>query len=73
LFPAVAVRAVDPTGAGDALIGSLAVFWAQGLSLGEALRRANAAAALSVTRHGTQAAFPSKEEFETFFQRMKQP
>jgi ribokinase len=62
--PAVPVTAVDPTGAGDAFIGSLAVFWAEGLTLPEAVWRANAAAALSVTRPGAQAAFPSRAEVE---------
>jgi ribokinase len=62
----VAVRAVDPSGAGDAFIGSLAVFLAEGLPLREAASRANAAAALSVTRPGTQASFPDRAELEAF-------
>jgi ribokinase len=62
--PAFAVRAVDPTGAGDAFIGSLAVFLAEGVQLTEAVRRANAAAALSVTRLGTQTAYPRRGEVE---------
>jgi len=66
VIPAMAVTAVDPTGAGDAFIGSLAVFWAEGLSLPEAARRANAVAALTVTRRGAQAAFPSRAEAESF-------
>jgi ribokinase len=66
VIPAMAVPAVDPTGAGDAFIGSLAVFWAEGLSLPEAARRANAVAALTVTRRGAQAAFPSRAEAESF-------
>jgi ribokinase len=61
-FPAPAVQAVDPSGAGDAFIGSMAVFLAEGLALRGALTRANAVAALSVTRDGTQAAFPNREE-----------
>jgi ribokinase len=56
------VRAVDSSGAGDAFIGSLAVFWAEGLDLPEAVARANAVAALSVTRAGTQASFPHRAE-----------
>jgi ribokinase len=63
--PAVPVEAVDTSGAGDAFIGSLAVFWARGHSLLEAVRKANAVAALSVTRHGTQAAFPTRAELAT--------
>jgi ribokinase len=67
-IPAPAVRAVDPSGAGDALIGSLAVFLAEGLPLRAALLRANGVAALSVTRDGTQAAFPTREEAAAFWQ-----
>ncbi len=62
----VPVQAVDTSGAGDALIGSLAVFWAQGRPLPDALRLAGAAAALSVTRPGTQASFPRWAELEPF-------
>jgi ribokinase len=68
-IPAVPVQAVDPTGAGDALIGSLAVFLAEGLPLRQALRRANAVAALSVTRAGTQVSFPGRAEVEGFVER----
>jgi ribokinase len=65
-LPAVKVRAVDPTGAGDAFIGSLAVFLGEGLAMGEAVRRANAVAALSVTRIGTQVSFPNRAEADEF-------
>jgi ribokinase len=65
-IPATPVTAVDPTGAGDALIGSLAVFWAEGLSLPEAARRASKLAALTVTRSGTHLSFPSRSEAESF-------
>jgi ribokinase len=71
-IPAVAVEAVDSTGAGDAFIGSLAVFLGEGLPLPEALRRANAVAALSVTRLGTQTAFPMRGEAEVFLSRRVQ-
>jgi ribokinase len=64
--PALAVPAVDPTGAGDAFIGSLAVFVAGGDSLSQAVRKANAVAALSVTRLGAQTAFPDRGEVEAF-------
>jgi ribokinase len=68
-LPAVPVAALDPTGAGDAFIGSLAVFWAGGLSLRDAARRAGTVAALSVTRPGAQTAFPTAEEVDAFVQR----
>lgn len=65
-IPAVPVRAVDTTGAGDAFIGTLAYFLALGRPLREAVRLANAAAALSVTRVGTQVSFPCRQEFDRF-------
>jgi sugar/nucleoside kinase (ribokinase family) len=65
-LPAVPVAAVDASGAGDAFIGSLAVFLVEGLPLREAARRANIAAALSVTRPGTRASFPRRIEIETY-------
>ena len=60
--PAMPVVAVDTAGAGDAFIGSLAVLSASGLPLADAVRKANALAALSVTRAGTQASFATREE-----------
>jgi ribokinase len=66
LVPPVQVSAVDPSGAGDAFIGSMAVFLARGMTLRDALARANLVAALSVTRPGTQAAFPRPEEVDNF-------
>jgi ribokinase len=64
--PAVPVQAVDPTGAGDAFVGSLAVYLGQGMSLEAAVSRANAVAALSVTRIGTQVSFPQAAEANAF-------
>lgn len=67
---AVKVNALDPTGAGDAFIGSLAVFLAEGLKLREAVRRANALAARSVTRIGTQVSFPKRAEADAFLKKI---
>jgi ribokinase len=64
--PPIAVQAVDPTAAGDAFIGSLAVFLAQGMPLPQAARRAAAVAAMTVTRSGAQSSFPSRAEIESF-------
>ena len=63
-IPAPPVRAVDASGAGDAFIGSLAVFLLEGLSLRQAAQCANRVAALSVTRPGTQASFPTRAEID---------
>jgi ribokinase len=65
-IPPIPVDAIDPTGAGDAFIGSLAVFLSEGLSLREAVRRANAVAAMSVKKIGTQVSFPTRIEVDDF-------
>jgi ribokinase len=59
-----AVTAIDTTGAGDAFIGSLAVFLAEGAPEKEAIARASLYAALSTTRVGTQKSFPRRAELE---------
>jgi ribokinase len=70
MFPAPAVAAVDPTGAGDAFLGVLAAALASRLSLKVAVGRATAAAALSVTRPGAQASFPTSAEVDAMIGRM---
>ena len=62
--PAFAVTAVDTTGAGDAFNGALAVALGERRSLAEALRFANATAALACTRRGAQPAMPARAEVE---------
>lgn len=61
-LPAIRVIAVDTTGAGDAFSAALAVSLAEGMSFFESARRASAVAAISVTRIGTQTAFPTLSE-----------
>lgn len=63
IFP---VKVVDTTGAGDTFNGALAAFWGQGLP--EAVRRASAAAALSVTHAGAQSGMPTQDELNAFLQ-----
>ncbi len=60
------VKAVDTTAAGDIFNGALAVALAEGCPLREAVRFANAAAAISVTRMGAQASAPTRKEIEAF-------
>lgn len=62
--PAFKVSSVDSTGAGDAFIGSFAVFLGEGLPEKEAVRRANLYAGLSTTSVGTQKSFYSREKFD---------
>src|SRR5579871_4536937 len=68
--PAYEVQSVDTTGAGDAFIGSLATFLAEGIPEPEALARANLYAGLSTTRVGTQKSFPKRAEFDREWDRV---
>jgi len=58
------VKTIDSTGAGDAFIGSFAVFLAEGVAELEAVRRANLYAGLSTTAIGTQKSFYDRARFE---------
>ena len=58
------VNCIDSTGAGDAFIGSFAVFLGEGIAEKEAVRRANLYAALSTTGVGTQKSFYDRARFD---------
>lgn len=62
--PAVPVKAVDTTAAGDTFAGALAVARAEGRPAADALRFAAAAAALSVQREGASTSMPVRAEIE---------
>jgi ribokinase len=64
--PAFRVAAVDTTGAGDCWCGVLAAALDRGAPIAEAMRRAAAAAAISVTREGAAPSYPSASETERF-------
>lgn len=68
LVPGFAVTAVDSTGAGDAHCGVLCAALSRGDSLADAARRANAAAALVVSRRGP-ATSPTSAEIEALLAR----
>jgi len=59
-----AVKAIDSTGAGDAFIGSFAVFLGEGHPELEAVRRANLYAGLSTTGVGTQKSFYDRARYD---------
>jgi ribokinase len=63
--PPFPVRAADSTAAGDTFNAALAVALAEGAGLEDALRFANAAAAISVTRPGAQTSAPVRAEVES--------
>jgi ribokinase len=58
------VKSIDSTGAGDAFIGSFAVFLGEGVPEQEAVRRANLYAGLSTTGVGTQKSFYERARFD---------
>jgi len=62
MIPVVPVKAIDTTAAGDIFNGALAVSIAEGSDLEDAVRFANKAASISVTRMGAQASAPFRKE-----------
>ncbi len=64
--PGFPVEAVDATAAGDTFNAALGVALCEKMPLEAALRFANAAAAISVTRLGAQSSAPSRDEVEAF-------
>lgn len=65
--PATESKAVDTTGAGDCFCGAFCTALGEGMSVRDALRFANCAAGISVTRLGASASMPSREEIELVF------
>lgn len=63
------VTAVDTTAAGDEFNAALAVAISEGATLADACRFAVHAAALSVTKLGSQASMPSRLEFDRFYRK----
>ncbi|WP_018664698.1 ribokinase [Heyndrickxia acidiproducens] len=64
VVPSFPAETVDTTGAGDTFNAAFAVAVAEGKEIGEALRFANRAASLSVTKFGAQGGMPTREEVE---------
>lgn len=67
--PAFALTARDSTAAGDVFNAALAVALAEERPLAQALRFANAAAGISVTRLGAQTSVPSRGEVDELLSR----
>ncbi|MDB5396446.1 MAG: rbsK [Rhodospirillales bacterium] len=61
-YPAKEVTAVDTTAAGDVFVGGFVASLARGRSVADAIGFGQAAAALSVTRHGAQTSIPRHED-----------
>lgn len=64
VVPSYKVDPVDTTGAGDTFNGAFAVAIAEGKEIEEALRFANRAASISITKSGAQGGMPTRGEVE---------
>ncbi|MCU0785896.1 MAG: PfkB family carbohydrate kinase [Verrucomicrobia bacterium] len=67
--PGFKVKPADTTAAGDIFSGTLIVALGEGRTLNDAVRFANAAAAISVTRMGAQPSAPTRKEIDQFLRR----
>ena len=63
-IPAIPVKAIDTTGAGDAFNGGFITALAQGFDLFDAARFGNATGALSVTKLGTAPSMPYRVDID---------
>lgn len=68
LVPSFKVEAVDTIAAGDTFNGALVTALLEHKTLSDAVRFANAAAAIAVTRSGAQPSVPWREEIDAFLQ-----
>lgn len=68
-FDAIPVQSVDTTAAGDAFAGYLGAALALGHDLPDAIGRAMAAGALTVTKRGASPSLPSRADVETLLTR----
>lgn len=62
IVPVQKSEAVDTTAAGDTFCGAFCVGISEGLSIFDAVKMANAAAGISVTRKGAQSSIPYRKE-----------
>lgn len=65
-IPSVAIQAVDTTGAGDSFNAALAVGLGEGMSLRDAVQRANLAGAYTAMHLGVIDGLPSRSSLDTF-------
>jgi ribokinase len=70
LIPSLKVDAVDTTAAGDIFNGALTVAISEKHNVVDAIKFANCAAAISVTRLGAQASAPRRNEVELLMQKI---
>ncbi|WP_120495584.1 5-dehydro-2-deoxygluconokinase [Kiloniella sp. EL199] len=67
------VKALKPTGAGDAFMGGFIAALANGLQIKECILRGSASAAIVVTKAGCAPAMPTPQELDEFLQKHPGP
>ena len=67
-FPCPSVSVRDTTGAGDAFVGAFAYSLALNNTIEDAVKFANIAAAISVTKNGTQSGLPTLNEIQILYE-----
>jgi sulfofructose kinase len=70
--PAIRVDAVDTLGAGDVWHGAFALMLADGVAVGNAVRFANAAAAVKCGRTGGRSGYPTMAEVQSLLRETRQ-
>jgi ribokinase len=66
---AIEEEVVDTTAAGDTFVGAFAVRLMDSNNIEEAVKYANCASALTITKHGAQKAIPTKSQIEEFLKK----
>ena len=64
LYPTFDAKRVDTTAAGDTFNAGFAVGLSEGMALEQAIRLANAAGSISITRKGAQTSIPTRDEVD---------
>ena len=64
IFPAFPTKAVDTTGAGDCFAGAFVTYLSKGYKVEEAIKYANLASSISVTKIGTIPSLPTQQQIE---------
>ena len=70
IIPTIKVKAIDTTGAGDCFNGVFATYLAMGKDVIEAIKYANVASSISVTRSGTVPSLPYRNEVDEKFKEL---
>lgn len=71
-YPCVKLlKPIDPTAAGDSFVGAFAFAMCKGMNVTEAMRLANATAAITVSRLGAQPSLPNIDEVSELISKME--